>query len=415
MPRVFRAAEKFRRRAARRRTRRACFLSFEEMLMVTRRLAPFSARGIALSLALMTMLVLGLLPVADSRALQTPAADNVARMRIVHGIADAGPLDVYLDGGLALIGIVYGETSASLNLAGGKHDFAVVPTGTAPGAAIAAGTVTVTAGAAYYTPLLGSAENTSVGLFRIDEQPLPQGRSRFRVINGVADSERVVPVFTGGDALSEPLSFGDVSAYAAVDAGTYDLDILDEASGDSLIALPQTPFVEGAATDIVLIGQNADGSLRALVESSPVEVERATGLTAQIVAGACNALQATVLELGVVRPGQGEAVGSGSTAQVAQGYTLASSPFATLVASPHALVVSDGALSSQTIVACGEIAGTLNDAGSLAVALRGASAGAANGIAVFAPGVADPETTGVSVFLTTGGSGEPPAATPAAG
>lgn len=382
--------------------------------MVTWRVAPHRARGLAVTLALVTTLVLGLLPVDESWALQSPPSDEAARMRIVHGIADAGPLDVYLDDALALIGIVYGETSASLNLTGGQHGFAVVPTGAAPDAAIAAGTVTVTAGAAYYTPLLGSAENTSVGLFRIDEQALPQGRARFRVINGIADSESVVPVFSGGDALSEPLGFGDVSPYAGVDAGTYDLDILDEGSGASLIALPQTPFVEGASTDIVLIGQIADGSLRALVESSPVEVEQPTGLTAQIVAGACNSLQATVLELGVVRPGQGDAVGRGTSGQVAQGYTLAAAPFATLVASPHALVVSDGPLADQNIVACGEIAGSLNDAGSLAVTLRSADTGAADGIAVFAPGVADPETTGVSVFLTAGGPSAAPAATPAA-
>lgn len=381
--------------------------------MLMRCPASCSARGIALTLVLVAMLLLGALPVVESRA-QSSSASDAARMHIVHGIADAGPLDIYLDGVLALIGIVYGETSAGLNLAGGKHVFAVVPTGAAPDAAIVAGSVTVTAGAGYYTPLLGSAENTSVGLFRIDEQPLPQGRSRFRVINGIVDSGSVTPVFSGGDALSEPLAFGDVSSYAAVDAGTYDLDILDEASGDSLIALPQTPFAEGAATDIIVVGQIADGSVRALVESSPVEVEQATGLTAQIVAGTCDALQATVLELGVVRPGQGDAVGSGNGGQVAQGYTLASAAFSTLVASPHALVVSDGLVNRESIVACGEIAGTLNDAGSLAIALRSAATGAADGIAVFAPGVADPETTGVSVFLTTGGENVAPAATPVA-
>ncbi|MCC7025277.1 MAG: hypothetical protein IT338_20755, partial [Thermomicrobiales bacterium] len=43
-----------------------------------------------------------------------------------------------------------------------------------------------------------------------------------------------------------------------------------------------------------------------------------------------------------------------------------------------------------------------------------AATGAADGIAVFAPGVADPETTGVSVFLTTGGENVAPAATPVA-
>ena len=54
-----------------------------------------------------------------------------ARVRIVHGIADAGPLDIYVDGSLALIGILFADTSGNVVLPGGEHAFAVVPTGAA--------------------------------------------------------------------------------------------------------------------------------------------------------------------------------------------------------------------------------------------------------------------------------------------
>ena len=44
----------------------------------------------------------------NGRALQDLDSESErARVRVVHGITDAGPLDVYVDGSLALIGILF--------------------------------------------------------------------------------------------------------------------------------------------------------------------------------------------------------------------------------------------------------------------------------------------------------------------
>ena len=57
-----------------------------------------------LALGAISILVLVMLAVpASSRAVQDPEAGSArSRVRIVHGIADAGPLDIYVDGSLAL-------------------------------------------------------------------------------------------------------------------------------------------------------------------------------------------------------------------------------------------------------------------------------------------------------------------------
>lgn len=348
-----------------------------------------------------------------SRAIQDAGDANTPGIHVVHGIAGAGPLDVYLDGSLALIGIEFTETSSLLAIPAGDHQFAVVPTGSSPEEAIASGTLSLGDGTRYYATLLGTTDAPSVGLFAIDARPLAAGQARFRVINGAPDVGEIVPVFTGGDALSEPLAFGDASQYAAIDAGAYDLDVLDAVSGAALLSLPQTPFESAVATDILVVGQLADGSLQTLIEPRAVETERPTGRTARIVAGTCADIGDLVAELGVVQPGQGDVVGVVDTTPVAQGFGLAAAPFSSLISAPHAITVNEDEEAGGAAIACGGIGGRLTDTGALVVTLDDPGSGATSGVAVLAPGLEDPETTGVSVFLAIGGTGDA-AATPAA-
>ncbi len=357
-----------------------------------------------LALGAILILVFGTLAIpASSLAIQDAEGGSAgARVRIVHGIADAGPLDIYVDGSLVLIGIGFGSTSGNVVLRGGEHTFAVVPTGEASEAAIASGTIATRSDTLAYAALLGTQDSASVGLFEVDVRPLDQGRARFRIISGVPDVDEITPIFTAGDALSEPLEFGDASQYASIEAGTYDLDLLETASGVPLLTLPQTPFAEGTTTDLILVGQVSDGSLTALVEPVQVELARAVGRSAQIFAGTCAELDIVAADLGIVRAGQGAVVGAGGTDSVAQGFGTAGIPFATLVESPHAVAVSDDIDAGGGVVACGEIGGTMTDTGALVIALRTQGTGVVSGVAVLAPALDDPEATGVSVFLVDG-------------
>jgi Domain of unknown function (DUF4397) len=359
------------------------------------------------------MLVAALGIPGDGRAIQeTDGEASGARVRIVHGIANAGPLDVYVDDSIALIGIDFGSTSANVVLRGGEHAFAVVPTGATADSAIADGTIAVDDGTLAYVALLGTLDSASVGLFEVDNRPLDQGRARFRIISGVPDAGEIIPMFTGGDALSESLGFGDASQYASIDAGTYDLDFLEAESGVLLLTLPQTPFAEGTTTDVILVGQVSDGTLTALVQSIQVELARAVGRTAQIFTGSCGAPETVAADLGIVQTGQGAAVGSAGTDPVAQAFVSAGIPFANLVASPHAVVVSEEIDAGGDAIACGDIAGTLTDTGALVIALRTQPTGATAGIAVLAPALDDPGATGVSVFVIASETALSAAATP---
>lgn len=347
---------------------------------------------------------------------QGTAEDGAARVRIIHGLSAAGPIDVYVDGSIALIGMSFGETSGALNLDPGEHQLAVTPSGARADEALVAGTIALQADTLLFAPVIGTTEAASVGLFTVDERALEQGRSRFRIISGVPDGEGLVPAFTGGEALTPPLGFGDASEYASIDAGTYDLDVLDVSSGTSLLTLPAVSLAEGMTTDIVLIGQVANGSLTAIVETTVVETAQPVGLLAQIVAGPCADLSASVADLGVVRAGQGAVVGVPNVAPVAQGYGLAAISFNALVSAPHSVVVTEGEGTEGAPVTCGAIGGQLTDTGALVISLQGRGSSGASGVAVLAPGFENPETTGVSIFLTTEATAGAalPEATPAA-
>ena len=354
-----------------------------------------------------------LLTFDQSAARQDSENSDSARVRIVHGIVDAGPLDIYIDGAIALIGIQFRETSGDLNLSRSSHEFAVVPTGETPGNAIAAGTVSLQDRALSYAALIGTSAEASVGLFSIDDRPVDEGRARFRVISGIVDADGVVPSFAGGDAISEPLAFGDASEYAAVDAGTYDFDILDAASGSSLLDVSQVQLTEGSISDVFLVGSLTDGSQQAVVVSVAGAIARIPGSRAQVVAGTCDAPETELADLGLVRAGQGAAVGSSGVSTVAQGYAVAGLPFSTLVDTPHAIAITAEEANSQRFAACGNIGGRLTDTGALVMSLQAAGSEAPVGIAVLAPTIENPDTTGISIFLVTGLPAVQSAATPA--
>ena len=338
-------------------------------------------------------------------ALQESGDGTGSAIRIVHGVANAGPFDVYVDGAVALIGIVFGESSGSLALEPGEHTFVVVPSGAAPDAAIADGPISLQDDERYSAALLGTAEEASVGLYAIDVRPIDAGSARFRIISGVADAGEIVPAFAGEDALSEPLAFGDASQYATIDAGVYDLEILGAVSGGSLLSLPQTPFAEGEATDVILFGQLSDGTLQALIVPTSLETAPIEGSVARVFSGECATPGPLVAELGIVQEGQGASVGVQQTLAVAQGFGLAPVSFDALTAAPHVVAISETADEEGASLACGEIGGQLTDTGALVIALEASLAGGPNGVAVLAPALENPEATGISIFLTGSAAG----------
>ncbi len=143
--------------------------------------------------------------------------------------------------------------------------------------------------------------------------------------------------------------------------------------------------------------------MQAIIETVETGTVQVAGRATQIVSGTCAAPGDAVADVGLVRPGQGDPIGAPEALPVENGFGLAAVSFATLIESPHAVTVARGEQADR-LYACADIGGRLTDTGALVVALRAERTGTPAGVAVLAPGLDDPNATGISVFLVTDAS-----------
>ncbi len=360
--------------------------------------------SLVLSAAAATVLALVLVAVgvAPARAQGQPA-DEGATVRVVHAVADAGPVDLYVDGALAVSGITFPDATDPLRLAAGERLLQVAPTGAGPDQAIAAATVELAAGRTSAVAAVGTTAAAQIVDYPIDLDPLADERARLRVVHASPDAGELEVAVTDGDVLFPAVQYPDATDYAELDAGTYDLEVRAPGADVPALALPGTDLAAGVVHDIVVVGQTADNTLLALILTSTPAVATVDGRPAWIATGGCGAGAGDdeVASLSPVAPAAGELLGQVAAAATERSFTVVEIPLDDILAEDHAIVVA-AAEAEDALVACGEIGGALTDDGNLVVGLREQNGSGLTGIALLAPSVADPATTDVSVYLAAG-------------
>lgn len=196
-----------------------------------------------------------------------------ACVRFVHTSADAGEVDILVDGAVLVQAIGYGTATEFTALQGGEHQIQVVQTGQSAENAVLDTTMDFRAGQAYQFAVLGIAGDDNDGNdlrlndSEIDLTPLPVGQARVRVIHAVADTGDLDVTFLAGDPLFDGMSFDDATQYAVIDAGTYDIDVT-ASENVLLVSGPGTEIAEGMAYDLFVIGRAADNSAQILILSA---------------------------------------------------------------------------------------------------------------------------------------------------
>lgn len=157
-------------------------------------------------------------------------ASSAANLRVVHGSPDAPAVDILVNGATGpapLTNFSFGDITPYVSIPAGVYDIGVAPTGTTNsvfdlnGFAIpAAGDFTVVA--------LNRLANFDVQLLT-DDNTLDPNNARVRFFHGALDAPEVdiVAVDSGGNAIATlaTLNYRDVSGYASVAAGVYDLEV----------------------------------------------------------------------------------------------------------------------------------------------------------------------------------------------
>ena len=169
-------------------------------------------------------------------AIALPAmAANEARVRVVHASPDAPAVDVLVNGAKAFTNAPFKGITAYAPLAAGSYKVQVVPTGATTPVVIDA-TLALEANTDYTVVAMGKLANIGPIVLKDNNAAPAAGKAHVRIVHASPDAPAVDIAVKGGPVLFSNLAFKAATAYAPVDAGTYDLEV--RAAGTTTVALP---------------------------------------------------------------------------------------------------------------------------------------------------------------------------------
>lgn len=365
-----------------------------------RRVKGASRPGWGLLLAICALLVMPYSGIA-----QDEVDPDQRQARVVHASPAVGPVDVYIDGAIVLVGLNFGAVSDPLLLPTGERSLVLTPSGRPQDEVLVDASVPLEPGPPVDLALIGPTEDLRIGVYPLDLSPLPPDMARLGAVLGTVDAGPVDLVVTGGDALFPTLEFSGVTEFADVAAGTYDLEVRYAGSESPVILLPGTVLESGVVYYLYIVGESALGEMQSMLAAHPAETPTVVGHPAWIQTGDCSSVAAdqAVADLTIVAvsPFASE-VGHEAAAVTESSFTTIGIPYDNLVDQPHAIVVAESEEARTSGSACGEIGGTQSVDGSLVVGLRALPGSSAAGIAVVSPNLLDLSLTNVSVFIADG-------------
>lgn len=198
------------------------------------------------------------------------AMEPMVNIRVAHLSPDAGAVDIYVEGEVAVADLEYPTVTDFLTLPAGTYTIAVAPAGTSlEDAVIGPAEFDLPADAFITVAAVGTvADGTLAPAVTVNDfSPVAAGNARVTVFHAIADAP-AVDVLADGTAIITNLAFpgmmGDNDGEFTVDvpAGTYDLAVV--ASGTTepvVIDLSGTTLEEGTTYFVAAIGSLADPSV----------------------------------------------------------------------------------------------------------------------------------------------------------
>jgi hypothetical protein len=233
------------------------------------RLLSASGAAVLLVMALITALVTSSLVTLARQ--ETPSVAGVPdpTVRVVHASPDAPAINVLVDGQPLVEGIAFGSASEYAALSPGDHQIQVVPTD--GGAPIIDQTATFDGWTSNILAIVGQMANIQLQTNAVDITETEAGQARWRVINAVPDAPSIsVGVPGNEEAMVDGVQFPNASDYQNVNPGTYELEVRNADSGQTLLAAPGIQVDAGQVYDLFALGQVATGNVQLLPLVTPV-------------------------------------------------------------------------------------------------------------------------------------------------
>lgn len=204
----------------------------------------------------------------------TGRGQRTASVRVLHASPDAPPVDVLVDGVVALAGVPYEGASGYLPLAAGRRRLEVAPAGTTT--AVIDVTTDLAPRARYTAIALGRVASIGALLLEDDAAPVAHDEVRLRVVHAAAGVGAVDVYLTAPDAdlvglapTLDDVRLGDASGELTVPAGAYRVRITPGAGGAPVYDSGAVTLPGGAALCVAAV-ETDEGA-------SPVKLLALTG------------------------------------------------------------------------------------------------------------------------------------------
>ncbi|TYR81219.1 DUF4397 domain-containing protein [Priestia megaterium] len=159
------------------------------------------------------------------------AASQNAMLRVVHASPDTPKVDIYVDGKAVIHSASFKEATDYLNLSAGSHKVEIFSAGTKN--AVISTNLTVEVGKAYTLATINKLAKLELKVLE-DDMTVAKGKAKVRAGHFSPDAPAVKIGVVDELTLFENTSFKQVTDYAELDAGTYDLSIT-AAEGDNKV------------------------------------------------------------------------------------------------------------------------------------------------------------------------------------
>ncbi|MNZ52565.1 hypothetical protein D3C78_704140 [compost metagenome] len=194
-----------------------------------------------------------LLAIGDAGATPILSVDEEAQLRVVHAVADAPAVDIWVNGvaptAAPLQGLAFKGNTGYLGLAAADYDFVVTPTGAATPEVISASDVPLKAGVRYSLFAVGQLQDPSgetiEPLLLTDTGRSVATEAQLRVLHAAPTAPAVDIYLTAGTDISgaspalKAVPFKADSGYLAIAAGDYQVTVT--ASGDKTPVIGPLP------------------------------------------------------------------------------------------------------------------------------------------------------------------------------
>lgn len=194
------------------------------------------------------------------------AQQATGRVRIMHASPDTPPVDIFVDGQKAVTALAFPNNTGYVALPAGGHDVKVfVSPSDGTGTPALQATLEVVAGKDVTVLATGRVGDGSLALTIFeDDNGTPSGNNaHIRLIHASPDAPPVNVAVAGTDTnVFTGVAFRNVSPYVPVPAGTYSLDVKVNATGETVLTIPNLKLDARTVYTAVAVGLAGNGTLR---------------------------------------------------------------------------------------------------------------------------------------------------------